>query len=212
MFPRIKNIIYKFLTIHNILPSHKKKFKSGDYYYYNGIRPTFEKSLPLINSSGRALDIGAGFGNETKTLLKMGFEVVATEINFKATRYLEKLAKRSDSSRRALEVYNVQLPDIPKGKFDLIVCEMVLHFMSKNEVLASIQNIQSSTSNRGLNVISSYIDSKSIHQDVRLAGYFSYLLKSGELQKLYSDWDILYAEEKSNMLGHQSVRLITRKK
>ncbi|MDQ5969533.1 MAG: hypothetical protein QG593_50, partial [Patescibacteria group bacterium] len=41
---------------------------------------------------------------------------------------------------------------------------------------------------------------------------FSYLLKSGELQKLYSDWDILYAEEKSNMLGHQSVRLITRKK
>lgn len=203
----MKNKINKFLITRGIYPSSwKRSFQSGGCYYYNGTRVTFKKSLPYL-SGGRALDIGAGFGNETKELLRRGFEVVATDQNLEAVKYLKKLSRN-----KKLTVLNQSLPEFPEGKFDLIVCEMVLHFLEEKSVHSSIKNIQNATSSGGLNVISSYTESRSIRQDPRLEGYFSYLLKSDELNRLYKNWDILYSELKVNMMGHESIRFIARKK
>ena len=203
------NAIRKFSVTHGLTRWTKvRKFKSGRYYYYSGLRTTFERSLSYISGS-RALDIGAGYGNETKVLLDRGFSVVAVETEPGALKYL----KRIESKNPKLIVSSVSLPNIPnKMTYDIIVCEMVLHFLSKPDVHRSIKNMQHYTVPRGLNVISSYIEQDSIHKDERLVGYFDYLLAADELDELYKDWDILHSELKGNLMGHKSIRFIARRK
>ena len=208
----MKNRVNKFLVTGGFSLKHRRGFKSGDFYYYNGMRATFEKALLFIQKPGRALDIGAGFGNETKELLKRGFDVVATDVNSDAVKYLKKLARKTHYTRTVLEVDEMGLPEIPEGRFDFIVCEMVLHFLDEDGALNSIQKIQDATEKGGINAISSYTESKSIREDPRLTGYFNYLLPPEKLKKLYKNWEILYYEEKSNIMGHPSARLIARKK
>lgn len=203
----MKNRVNKFLVTRDFLPKWRRKFKSGDFYYYNGMRATFEKALPYIDKSGRALDIGAGFGNETKELLKRGFDVVATDVNPDAVKHLKKIARKDNR----LQVLGMSLPDMPEGKFDFIVSEMVLHFLDEGDALKSIQKIQAVTERGGINVISSYVESQSIREDPRLAGYFSYLLPPEKLRVLYKNWEILFYEEKANAMGHSSTRIIARK-
>lgn len=201
------NRINKFLVIHGLLGRRGRKFKSGNFYYYNGLRATFKKALPYTEKPGRALDIGAGFGNETRELLKRGFEVVATDVNPDAVKYLKKLSKKE----RRLTPLATGLPDTPEGKFDFVACEMVLHFLEEKDVLTSIKKMQQATKIGGLNIVSSYINSHSIHEDSRFDGYFKYLMPSGKLEQLYNNWEILYQEEKKNAMGHSSIRFIARK-
>ena len=204
---KMKNRFRKFMITRGLYPKHwLRSFRSGEYHYYNGLRYTFEKVLPYL-SGGRALDIGAGFGNETKELLRRGFVVVATDSNPEAVKYLKEVAKH-----QSLTVLNQSLSEIPEGNFDLIVCEMVLHFLDKKSVQASIEKMQNATNGNGLNVISSYVDSRSIRRDPRLKGYFNYLLKPDELDKAYEGWEILHSELKRNLMGHESIRFIARKR
>ena len=195
MVIEMKNKIKKFLVIHQLLNHRMMSFKSGDFHYYNKMRVTLSRALEFVQTPGRALDIGAGFGNETKVLLKRGFEVVASDINPEAVTYLQKVARRNHK----LTAIQQSLPEIPPGEFDLISCEMVLHFLDENDVHRAVTGVQNSTRTGGLNVISTYIDSKSIKNDPRMDGYCKYLLPSGMLQYLYKDWKILY--ESANLIS-----------
>ncbi len=200
------NRIKKFLVVHQLLNHRMMGFKSGDFYYYNKTRVTFNRALEFVQTPGRALDIGAGFGNETKILLQRGFEVVATDVNPEAVSYLKKLARRNHK----LTAIQQALPEMPPGEFDLISCEMVLHFLVEKDLYNAIASMQNSTRTGGLNVISAYVDSDSIKDDPRMDGYCQFLLPSGTLQSLYKDWEILYEAEKVNAMGHPSIRLIAR--
>jgi len=126
-----------------------------------------------------------------------------------AVAYLKNLSKKNTK----LTVVDELLPNISTHKaFSVVICEMVLHFLNKDEVKQSIVQMQKHTRFDGLNVISSYVEQDSIHQDERMVGYFSYLLKPGELDQWYKDWDILYNELKVNKMGHKSIRFIARRK
>ncbi len=205
----MKEKIKKFIVTRNLFGrTQRNKFESGGFYYYGGQRATFSKALSYIQKAGKALDIGAGFGNEVKVLLKKGWKVVATDPNPEATAYLQKVAKKQPE----LLVFEQALPDFPEGSFDLIVCEMVLHFLKNEEAYQSIKNIQRVTEKGGINVISSYIEQPIIHTDPRITpGYFTFLLQPDELKQLYADWEILYYEETGNAMGFKSARLIARK-
>lgn len=205
----MKNKIKKFIVNHSLLGKNQwQKFESGGYFYYSGQRVTFTKALDFVKKPGNALDIGAGYGNEVKALLRRGFTVDATDINQDAVKYLHKVALR----KSALKVYPIGLPELPESTYDFIVCEMVLHFLNKKDAYSAIAKMQQATNKSGLHVISSYIDTSGIHSDPRIKpGYFTFLLKEGELKELYKDWKILYYEEKSNVLGFKSARMIARK-
>lgn len=203
----MKKRIKKFIVQKNLWKKPQQhSFESGGFYYYNGLRQTFRRALEFVDTPGSALDIGAGFGNEVRELLKRDFKVTATDFNKESVEYLQKLAKKQNG----LTVLNQALPDFPKGKFDFIVCEMVLHFLSKKDAHLSIKKMQNSTQPGGLNVITSYIEQPKIHS--HSLGYYNFLFQPSELQKLYSGWEILYYEEKGNALGFKSARLIARKK
>lgn len=203
------NSVNKFIVKRGL---HKKgaklQFKAGKYYYWSGLRAAFEQSLKYIEPGGRALDIGAGFANETKALLELDCNVSAVDNNPSAVRYLRKLEKRD----KRLTVLNESLPAFSsEGKFDVIVCEMVLHFLNEDDARISFKNIQEHTKLQGINVISLYIDSPSIHKDPRMNGYFSHLFKTDEIKDIYKGWEMLYFEVKKNKMGHESARFVTRK-
>lgn len=204
----IKHWLSKRIVLSNITNTQRSKFESNGYFYYNGLRATFSEALQYLGS-GDALDIGAGFGNETMELLKRGFRVVATDPNPEAIAYLERVAKKNPE----LRVIQQSLPDCPQGNhFDLIVCEMVLHFLQKKEAHDSVKKMQARTKKGGINVVSSYIEQPEIHSDPGIKpGYFTFLLAPNELRSLYDGWEILYYEEKSNKLNIQSARVIARK-
>lgn len=206
----MKRNIKKFIVQNNLWKKPQRhSFESGGYYYYNGQRKTFTKALGYVARPGSALDIGAGFGNEVRTLLKRGFSVVATDSNPEAVRFLGKLSKKN----KRLTVLNQSLPELPSSKFDFIVCEMVLHFLNKKDALKSVKKIQEATKSGGINAISSYIEQQAIHTDPRITpGYYNFLFQPRELEKLYKEWEILYYQEEGNTLGFQSARLIARKK
>ena len=204
----MKNKLSKLLVLSGLSKTQKGAFKSNGYYYRSGLRTTFKESLRYF-AGGRVLDIGAGFGNEAKLLLKQGNEVVATDSNTEAVRHLRRLTKKYSK----LDVLEESLPSLTAvGTFDLIVCEMVLHFLNRKDTLSSIKRMQAKTKAGGLNVISTYVDLAPLNQDESMKSYYKYLLPTGELKMLYDKWDIILYEEKSNLYSFKSARIIARKR
>ena len=78
----------------------------------------------------RALDVGAGTGNLTGKLLRMGYRVTALDISAEMCKILEKKYKQYLSSQK-LVVLNSPLEDVSfnQGSFDLIATYSVLHHL-----------------------------------------------------------------------------------
>lgn len=165
-----------------------KQTLSGDYVYKNAPRVTTAKAHAYIDG-GTALDVGAGFGNEVRLLLEHGFTVTATEQNDEALAFL---AKEFPS----ITVLKQSLPEVPNELYDLIVCEMVLHFLPKKKAYLSVKAIQGATKSGGIHVLSLHLEQPAIHTDERIPkGYFHYLPTPGEMRQLYTGWKILSYQE-----------------
>lgn len=189
------------------------------HYYVDKPRQEVSRIINLLEKGASVLDIGAGYGNNTKLLLRNGYDVTALETNPAAVKALRQIS--SDN----LTVLNKSTDSVIfHQEFDAVINCMVLHFLESEHVaLKVIANMQSWTKPGGYNVITSYLD------DNVLGAEYSFLLKSGQLQKLYADWQILlykesYARTIQNMRnpkdiarlllgrkGYKAARLIARR-
>lgn len=159
---------------------------------------------------GTALDIGAGFGNNTVPLLEDGFEVTVTETNSECIDALNELGNKYPGK--------VHVIDEPLEKlhfhtqFDAIICTMVLHFLNRKDALKAIENMQNWTKSGGLNVITGYTDYNS-----GMGEGIDFLLHPNELKDLYAGWKIILYDEvmsgTQNPAGKafQSAKLIAQK-
>ena len=84
----------------------------------------------IVDNQRRALDFGAGTGNLTGKLLRMGYSVTATDISGEMCAVLK---KRFSGYLKAgkLAVLNSPIEDVRfgEGEFDLIMCYSVLHHL-----------------------------------------------------------------------------------
>ena len=95
------------------------------------INSTLEMVDRLIaDNQKEALDFGAGTGNLTGKLLRMGYKVTAIDISALMCTILEKRFKNYLEARKLI-VINSPIEDISfdKDKFDLITCYSVLHHL-----------------------------------------------------------------------------------
>lgn len=78
----------------------------------------------------KALDFGAGTGNLTGKLLKMGYHVTAIDISREMCAILEKKYTTYLNSKELI-IVNSPIEDVSfdKGEFDLITCYSVLHHL-----------------------------------------------------------------------------------
>ncbi len=84
----------------------------------------------IADNQKKALDFGAGTGNLTGKLLRMGYRVTAVDISAKMCAILKKRYAPYLAAEKLL-VLNSPIEDVSfdKGEFDLITCYSVLHHL-----------------------------------------------------------------------------------
>ena len=98
---------------------------------------TIEKQI--VNNQKNALDVGAGTGNLTGKLLKIGYKVVAIDISAEMCAIIQK--KCAAYLPNKLTVINSPIEDLTfsNGKFDLITIYSVLHHLP--DYITAIQTL-----------------------------------------------------------------------
>ncbi len=94
----------------------------------------------IASNQKKALDFGAGTGNLTSKLLKLGYTVIAVDISPEMCAILKKKFT-PDIVESKLTVLNSPIEDLSfeRAKFDLITCYSVLHHLP--DYLAALQNL-----------------------------------------------------------------------
>lgn len=183
--------------------------ESNGFFYPNYPRQQVVEMLKY-KGEGTALDIGAGFGNNTISLLESGFAVTATETNIECVDELRKLSEKYPDK---ITVLAEQLEKLHfDTQFDAVICTMVLHFLNRPDALTAIKNMQDWTTSGGMNVVTGYTNYNS-----DMGEDFDFLLHTNELKELYSGWKIILYDEvmsgTQNPAGKafQSAKLIAQK-
>lgn len=159
----------------------------SDEGLYWGTEPSkiLIKALKHIEK-GDVLDLGTGEGREAVFLAKKGFNVKAIDSSARGIHKLNQLCKIHNIS------VNYRVGDIAKEDYeedyDIIVCNYVLHFLSREYINKVIEKMKRHTKKNGINVISVFTE------DNDYKG-FSYLFRKGELKDHYGGWEILEYNE-----------------
>jgi 2-polyprenyl-3-methyl-5-hydroxy-6-metoxy-1,4-benzoquinol methylase len=136
--------------------------------------------------TGSVLDLGAGEGANARYFAEHGYTVTAVERDAAALAALRQLS----SSYADVRVIGADIRDLPElGRFDVVLCRMVLHFLSsRDQVHAVIRRMQGITNQHGVNAVSLLSSRNPV-------GTRPYLAAPDELARLYADWMILNAFE-----------------
>ena len=135
------------------------------------------------------LELGAGAGRNALHLAGQGFEVTAWDTRVDE---LDQLAKEKElpiqTGVRDIRTLNALSPE---RHFDVFVSNHVLHYLSRQEALLLIKEMQERTNTDGLNVIAAFTENGDFYRDTPDTENF--YLKAEELKDLYVDagWQIL---------------------
>ncbi len=140
--------------------------------------------LELLNykTSGKLLDVGAGWGRNSLFLAKAGFQVTSLEPDADE---LATLKANIAEQGLAITALPTDLSTIDfENQFDVVVCTMVLHFLaSSEEIVDAIGKLKKATTKNGVHIVSV------LHENTYVRR--THLFKPGELKSYYSDWKTL---------------------
>ncbi len=153
----------------------------------NSIRPIVRLALKY-KKSGKALDLGSGIGRHSLFLAKKGFKVAAVDNRSEVLTGLKELARIQKLPIKIEKVDAITYK--PKQKFDVILSNMLLHFIHDKGKAQMVNMMQDNTKKDGLNVISTFTNKNP--KNLR-----PHSLKAGMLKKWYekAGWKILFYEE-----------------
>ena len=111
---------------------HGEIYGSAEQKRINSMLEKIDKLI--INNNRRALDFGAGTGNITGKLLRMGYSVLAVDISPEMVKTLE-IKFKDDLENKKLRVITSEIESInlEEGEFDLITSYSVLHHLPNYE-------------------------------------------------------------------------------
>ena len=97
--------------------------------------------------------------------------------------------------------------------YDVVICHGVLHFLRRNELYAVIGILKEAAGMGGINVVAVFDDRIPLSDD--LAPLLKGLVREGELEEIYADWNIELAEShvfddehRTGMSHHHSISKI----
>lgn len=145
------------------------------------------KEILQYKENGLALDLGAGSGRDAVFLAKSGFQVTAVDND---EVHLAAMLEKCHEQSLQIEIVDKDINNYEPGKtFDVIVCDMVLHFFTLKQIKGLVAKMQQWTNPNGLNVIA-------VYSDKNPSGKRPYLFKTDELRQMFNGWKILSYEEK----------------
>jgi tellurite methyltransferase len=172
------------------------------------------EELTKYISTGSALDMGAGYtGRDAFYLAEQGFDTIAAETDQKC---VKELNRRNKTAAKPIKVIETDiLAYEPERPFDVVICDMVLHFLQTREVTSAVKNLQRWTRIGGYNVVMAYTAKNP-------AGKRPYLFRPNELADYYRGWELISYAEKPTPWFHiegepkprrnEAVYLLARKK
>lgn len=172
----------------------------------------FAKDAPR----GKALDIGAGRGNNALFLAQQGFSVAAIEIREDLA---DMIKKRAEENNLSLEIINQDIKDfnLEENQYAFVSAMNSLNFFSKDEFHNIIKKIKSGLIKGGVCVISLFTTNDALYKEIKLktineddgsfrneAGKQWYFPKPSELNEVFEqDFQILfYVEAVVDDKGH----------
>lgn len=117
------------------------EFFSGANAAFNELpEATLLKFLPAV-PKGRALDVGAGLGQNAVFLARQGFAVEALEQDPEIARQLRERAEK-DGLGIGVISNSIEAEDLPEGKYSLIVAAWVFQFIAPDKVLPVLRKLE----------------------------------------------------------------------
>jgi cyclopropane fatty-acyl-phospholipid synthase-like methyltransferase len=107
----------------------------------------FLKTWSTKAPPGRALDIGAGVGNQARWLAARGFEVDAVESHPGQIEVLRLAAKGTGVKVHAMDILEF---DLAPGRYSLITALAVLHFIAPSQLTLLAERMQAGLASGGL--------------------------------------------------------------
>lgn len=145
------------------------------------------ETVVRLSPPAPALDLGAGLGRDSLFLGRHGFEVTAVDHDETSLKKLRLLSKQ-ETTPLSFVHEDIRKYE-PKNLFNVVICDMVLHFFTHKEILAMIAKMQRLTVPGGMNVVVAYSDKNE-------PGKRPYLFGHNELRDRYLGWQIISYDEK----------------
>jgi tellurite methyltransferase len=196
---------------------YNKKYSKKEFYWELKPSELVVNSIQHITKKGKVLDLGCGEGKDSFALAKNRFDVTAIDISHEG---IEKLKKFAEKEKLKIKTNTSDIKEYLRNcrKFDAIFAMNVLQFIDEKNIFKIIKQIKSKTKSNGLNVIASFI-AKNTQQKKSILSKGRYFFDKGELKEIYSDWKIIFYEEKLSDLEthgepehrHFTVKMIAQK-
>lgn len=175
-----------------------------------GIEPSkYVRMLPQNLAAGRVLDLGAGEGKNAIFLGSHGFEVVAVECSeYALAHFRARLRELKDGVGERLRIVQADVNKYaPEGEFDVVIAYGLLHCLSSvTAVHDVVRTMQGCTRLGGLNVVATFtsvLPVPDVHRYLEPT-----LLRQGELEGLYSRWEILSCENEILEEAHPTTQVL----
>jgi tellurite methyltransferase len=147
---------------------------------------------PAEHRGMRLLDIGCGEGRNAIYFAKHGFEVTALDYSLPGLRKVEQYAEEVEVSVRTIheDIRSCSLHEV----YDVLFSTGTLHYLPDEIKAERFRNYKEMTSDRGLNVLSVFVQKPFIAQAPDHEAH-TYPYRSGELMGYYWDWEIVFSIE-----------------
>ena len=168
-----------------MVKSYDKEYQKEELSW--GAEPSIlvQELLDYRNKLGSVLDIGMGEGRDVLFLAEKGFQVTGVDLSGDVVKKCLKLAKERKLSVEALE--GDFLDYYPDNRFDIIISNVTLHLLEKDQIRRTIVKMKKMTRKKGLNLIVVFTEKDSSNAP--------YKFQKDELKLFYKDWKILDYKE-----------------
>lgn len=174
------------LNNYNNVKKYYNEMYSKKLYDYNIIINSWLKNNINLITKGEVLEIGIGLGQNIDLYIENGFFVHGIDISDIAIKDLQNKYSAKNTKFLCGDITNISLPT---NKYNLIVCSMVLHYLSSNDIVRTINNIKKSLNKNG------YIYMKFLSTEDSLYEYNSKIIKhfftKNEVLSLFGDMNII---------------------
>jgi 2-polyprenyl-3-methyl-5-hydroxy-6-metoxy-1,4-benzoquinol methylase len=136
-------------------PLHFDKIFSNNYEFTYPFDQDLLNDILKYKKSGKVLDLGCGEGGLSIQLSKKDFEVHSLDISPTAIKNLSEYSQRNSLNIQTMtgDVRNLQ--DF-KFKFDIIICNATLHFLTTKEATLFLSNISSILNPNGILLLNTF--------------------------------------------------------
>lgn len=177
-----------------VLESYDEVYRKPEFYWEREPNSLCRRTVELlaIETKGNVIDLGCGEGKDMIHFAQNGFRVTGVDVSEpglqKAQQWATQEGLKIETIRASLDEFS--LVDM----FDVVYSSGTLTYISPMLRKEKFQNYKDHTTIGGVNVFNVFVE-KPFIETAPDWGTDEYFYRSGDLLKLYWDWEIVSFEE-----------------